>query len=541
MSNLQIDITKCIICDNVVSEVCSGCGKKLYCSKQHMKEDFASHVTNCCPYSIVENNVFGRYLIATRDIKAGEIIFKDQPCVLGPRVDIEPICYNCYTPLYVPISTCKRCSLVPMCHSCKSELGHSEEECNIFSNALKDHNKEVILKALGQFIVPLRCILKLRNSAHDSKISKLLSLESHVDERRGTFVWESHHENVVKKLHIFGITTMTEKDVEYVQKICGIVDVNCFEVRGPMGVRGSGQPIRGLYVEAAMMAHNCVPNIHLSIDDKYEMVVRASSHIPKGEAIVYNYTSPLQRTEIRQEHLKEGKYFLCNCKRCTDPTELATHLSSLMCVRCKTGFVVKRDEKYWGCNKCEHKCKKELICCTITEAEYLFNGTDPTDARALEKLLMKFAHTLSPNHSISLDIKQMLVTLYREVASAKALQRKIQLCNEILIVLMTIDPGISRLRGITLYELHVSLVGLAQIQTNTDEELKLYTQAEETLRDAIKHLIYEPLHSPEGNLQRQAMSELKLLRGIIQEKTIYYKENCNNISSQTRRHNKKKK
>lgn len=87
---------------------------------------------------------------------------------------------------------------------------------------------------------------------------------------------------------------MSEEDVEFVQKICGIIDVNSFEVRSPIGPRGIGQPLRGLYVEAALMAHDCVPNTHLSIDEKFEMIIHASVNISKGQSIVYNYTGSLQ-------------------------------------------------------------------------------------------------------------------------------------------------------------------------------------------------------------------------------------------------------
>ena len=40
-------------------------------------------MTNYC--RIQKNEVLGRYLVASRDIKPGEIILKDEPLVLGPR------------------------------------------------------------------------------------------------------------------------------------------------------------------------------------------------------------------------------------------------------------------------------------------------------------------------------------------------------------------------------------------------------------------------------------------------------------------------
>ena len=38
----------------------------------------------------------GRYLVATRDIKAGEKVFTDAPLVVGPCPITPPVCLKCY-------------------------------------------------------------------------------------------------------------------------------------------------------------------------------------------------------------------------------------------------------------------------------------------------------------------------------------------------------------------------------------------------------------------------------------------------------------
>lgn len=38
-----------------------------------------------CHYSIRENDKFGRYLVASKDLVSGEIIFTDTPFVIGPK------------------------------------------------------------------------------------------------------------------------------------------------------------------------------------------------------------------------------------------------------------------------------------------------------------------------------------------------------------------------------------------------------------------------------------------------------------------------
>lgn len=36
-----------------------------------------------------------RYLVASRNIVAGEVIFRDEPLFVGPNADILPQCINC--------------------------------------------------------------------------------------------------------------------------------------------------------------------------------------------------------------------------------------------------------------------------------------------------------------------------------------------------------------------------------------------------------------------------------------------------------------
>lgn len=45
---------------------------------------------------LTQNDELGRYLIATRQIKAGEVILKENPCVIGPKIASFPICLGCH-------------------------------------------------------------------------------------------------------------------------------------------------------------------------------------------------------------------------------------------------------------------------------------------------------------------------------------------------------------------------------------------------------------------------------------------------------------
>lgn len=48
------------------------------------------------------------------------------------------------------------------------------------------------------------------------------------------------------------------------------------------------------FFQAALLAHDCVANTHMSINDNNTLVCHASTDIKKGEPIYYNYTDPLK-------------------------------------------------------------------------------------------------------------------------------------------------------------------------------------------------------------------------------------------------------
>ena len=94
---------------------------------------------------------------------------------------------------------------------------------------------------------------------------------------------------------------------------------------------------------------------------------------------------------------------------------------------------------------------------SVNQAQSKLEETDKTDTRVLEKLLKQLLFTLSHTHSVILDIKQTLVALYTDSdPSKKILQRKIELCQDLLPILAVVEPGISRLKGKFLFSLLLS-------------------------------------------------------------------------------------
>lgn len=88
-----------------------------------------------------------------------------------------------------------------------------------------------------------------------------------------------------------------------------------------------------LYMDAVITYGICGCRIRL----------RTTVKVPAGGELHACYTHSLLPTILRREHLLEGKYFACACPRCSDPTELGTHMSSLKCNKCDNGIVLTLD------------------------------------------------------------------------------------------------------------------------------------------------------------------------------------------------------
>lgn len=170
-----------------------------------------------------------------------------------------------------------------------------------------------------------------------------------------------------------------------------------------------------------------------------------------------------QGTDERRKILKMVKYFHCTCKRCEDPTEFESHLSTLLCSACdKKGYMLKnaQEEDKWQCQNCKHQKDSK-------EVEKMLNGfqeeilQSPNDIYKLEMILQKISSVLHPNHYLIIDVKQNIAAMLRMILNnpshcpgRQVYERKIELCEDILKVLNTILPDtISRLKSITLYEL----------------------------------------------------------------------------------------
>lgn len=116
----------------------------------------------------------------------------------------------------------------------------------------------------------------------------LTKMESHNEIRRNIpELWNLNQTTIVDRIRKdWGLEEFTEEEIH---SICGILEVNAFEI-GQQGIN-----IRGLYPTAFLMSHDCVPNTNHNDEEKdYRLTVRASTYIAANHPITLSYAYTLQ-------------------------------------------------------------------------------------------------------------------------------------------------------------------------------------------------------------------------------------------------------
>lgn len=134
--------------------------------------------------------------------------------------------------------------MVPLCWNCYDN--HDTIECETLK---KLQLPATFLIDNFDVVTPLRVLLLLYRYAEQNvhstvapdlktQIDELLSMESHCVERQGTWIWNQHAKNVIEPMReididgkFAGVQAPWNLTDDFLQKICGILDVNTFEVR----------------------------------------------------------------------------------------------------------------------------------------------------------------------------------------------------------------------------------------------------------------------------------------------------------------------
>ncbi|KAK3856724.1 hypothetical protein Pcinc_036968 [Petrolisthes cinctipes] len=490
----------CEVCNKPARQFCSSCRGVFYCSRECQKHDWKNHKGRCKPYVILKHPVYGRHLVATRDIRAGEVLLKEAPLVVGPKQKSHPVCLGCHKRVD-GTTFCPACHY-PLCSSACHYSSFHKDECGVLAKAsgkIKIDKFDSTAHPAYECITPLRCLL-LRHT-DPRKWQMLSDLQDNVENIKNN----SEMEGIIQRNTVDFLKNFIEyegAEGSEVFRVCGILLTNSFEVKH------NGQRVRGVYPQAAMCAHDCRPNTKHHVDQDLNLTIRATVVIRKGASITTTYTNTLWNTLQRRKQLKLSKYFLCGCRRCSDPSELSTHLSTLLCSECSVGHVQSTapldSNAPWACLKCGHQVQARTVDWGDQMLYKELRGVDQSTVRTLEDFLRHYQKALHPGHRFFVEAKFALIKYYgnhpnyryRDL-SREQLERKVEYSRELLGLADTIDPGLSLLRGTVLFELQAALVALSKMLLSNDVITKdgsqdYMTEAVRYLKEATEILKHEP-------------------------------------------------
>ncbi|KAH8372800.1 hypothetical protein KR009_005133 [Drosophila setifemur] len=505
-STLSLD---CPVCGVKASKVCTRCKMVRYCDHEHQKQHWAQHKRSCRPFREEQDAQLGRFLAATQEIAARQIVFIEEPLVVGPKwflseadkvATIVP-CVGCYTPCHLGRHSCRSCRW-PVC---SSTCEHETLECSVLSmgqgpsfradiRALNDYFR-------GDALLVLRCLLLQRQNP--DKWVTLLEMQSHEEDRRGTELYDEAEDRVVSYLQQRFLRRLKQTKPRLLadcgsallRRLCGIIETNYMVIELPTGVE-----LSGLFRQACMMEHDCQPNCYFQFDAiTQQIAVLAGCDLRRGDHLKIAYTNILWDTQLRQHHLRLTKYFNCRCTRCLDPTENGSYVSALACLgdvnqSCSgTHLPVDPLDEHtqWKCDTCpifvDAAHVAELQTHMTEQVENLLARRPATNE--VELLLARLSRMLHPNHFHMFNLKHTLIQLYGSeqglklsVLSDLQLDRKLRLCYDLHNVCVRLDPHSIKLA------IHVTVILVEVALTLEEQALRAPAKAANLLELALARL-----------------------------------------------------
>lgn len=354
-------------------------------------------------------------VVAARDIKCGETVLVDTPCVIG----------------------------------------HTSED--IMEN----------IRMTGEVVIEILDVIK----EDESRGQMILNLSDHLEARRKENVWREVTDFIVP-----WVTSQPGKEKvssEMIERIVGITRTN--SIKWSRGGQSGSYAVCPVF---AMINHSCISNaVDVEMEDG-RMEVRAVVDIQRGEEVTIQYRSGMMPSLSRRMELLEFWRFECHCPRCEDRTEMRTMASGVMCDTC-TGVILPDTchvSSTWSCNTCGVSHDPEFIKNIINQCQSKISSINSsTTAEQVELLLTEFQTKLHRNHSLCLNLQRLLISLYgskNDPDDEQFLPRQNDLCRQFIGTMSILEPGLRSWLGPVVKELMLNMtrqVNRDMINNNIDK------------------------------------------------------------------------
>jgi len=461
-------------------------------------------------------------MVATREVQPGELLFREQAVAVGSFHETPPVCLTCLHPVdgsYL----CPLCN-VPLCGEACGGLAHLE--CKVFVGLSEGRRVGVSRwggsDPFYQCTAVLRCLLQ--REANPTGWAAMLAMMDHNSDRQTANEdhWKVCQHNIVNYLTQTLGLDFTREEVNHV---IGLLEVNAFQVtldakevkdveekkdekmKGKVAREGLA---RGVFPLLAMLNHSCTSNArYISLAGGW-MECRATTTIREGEEVTDHYVPPTDDTLSRGSALQAGWHFSCSCSRCGDPREGGALLSAYSCQGLREHGAKGLKEEGEDCRLAEEKEDEgenrepagegrnvteegEGVCpgmvladrppdllttftCTSCGATYSHSQVEEVLGEVYAQLEEAGSHPfqleqvvasprLWPTHAAALQAKQRLLYVYgkaRVTSTPGHLERKAAFCRELVELFSLVMPGLTRERGLTMYELYITLSQLGR-------------------------------------------------------------------------------
>ncbi|KAF8408541.1 hypothetical protein HHK36_007697 [Tetracentron sinense] len=275
----------------------------------------------------------GRGMVATQQVKAGQIVLIDSPILLYSAIPMKNgiysnYCSNCFrklnTPVPSPVVSCPSCSYhapfcSPNCRSVALSSSHSHWVCGAL-NYMRQSQSQLSLDNERQ--VQAYFLIAAYNLAvvSPSNFQQLLSLEGESPSTPPDAATLMIHSFIA---FLSPPRSFAGFSLELTTALLAKDKVNAFGLMEPFS-ESVDRTVRayGIYPKASFFNHDCLPNacrfdyVDSAAERNTDIVVKVLHDVPEGREICLSYFPVDENYADRQKRLLEDYGFTCECDRC---------------------------------------------------------------------------------------------------------------------------------------------------------------------------------------------------------------------------------
>jgi tetratricopeptide (TPR) repeat protein len=297
---------------------------------------------NCV--KIVKNVEWGRHVVATRDIKIGEVLAVESAYASVTSEDTSVHCHECLDLCYNPIP-CDKCTQTLYCNAtCKDKaFSYHQYEC-------------LILFALSSKFVrfakrlALKTVLVARNEWKNCDTDSDRSEEEYHSDRFKEISHFLTHTHLRSKHDLLSQTIVAcqfyyllknhtsflngDINEDRLKEVLLIMVLICMSHAIVICEQSSdlkiGQIGEGIFSFCDLFNHSCCPNV-MGYNHGTTIVLRANNAIKKGEQCFLSYGPNYMNSnlDVRQQILMKIHFFTCKCRPCQENWPTVPEMESL--------------------------------------------------------------------------------------------------------------------------------------------------------------------------------------------------------------------